>query len=350
MAYNKQKADQPAYQKLKQDLAAGTLGQLYVLHGEEAYLRSYYLEKMKEQLVGQGMAEFNLHTLAGKDLTPELLEQTVDALPMMSERTMVLVEDYDLFRAGESDRQAMTDLFGQLPDYCCVVFVYDALPYKADARTKLAAALKEHGSVVEFARQEQGDLIDWVRRRFRALGKDIDTEQAQYLIFQCGDLMNTLIGEIEKVGAYARGARVTRQDIDAVVTPQLDAIVFNMTDAIGNGNFDKAAQVLGELFQMQEKAIPILAALGKQMRQLYSARLCMERRGTAGDLAAQWGIKAYPAEKLMNNARRFSLAWCRKAVTACAKTDLALKSSSGAERELMVDLLLELSTPGGKAT
>lgn len=345
----KQKADNSAYQKLKQDLAAGTLGRLYVLHGEESYLRSYYLEKMKEQLVGQGMADFNLHVLPGKELTPELLEQTVDALPMMSERTMVLVEDYDLFRAGESDRQAMTDLFAQLPDYCCVVFVYDALTYKADARTKLAMALKEHGSVVEFARQDQGDLVDWVHRRFRALGKDIDTEQAQYLIFLCGDLMNALIGEIEKVGAYARGQRITRQDIDAVATPQLDAIVFNMTDAIGMGNFDWAAAVLGELFQMQERAIPILAALGKQLRQLYSARLCMERHGTAGDLAAQWGIKPYPAEKLMNNARRFSLAWCRKAVVACAKTDLALKSSSGTERELMADLLLELATPAGKA-
>ncbi len=341
----KPRADSSAYQKLKQDISTGTLGRLYVLHGEEAYLRSYYLEKMKEQLVGQGMAEFNLHNLPGKELTPEQLEQTVDALPMMSERTMVLVEDYDLFRASESDRQALAELFAQLPDYCCVVFVYNTLPYKADARTKLAAALKEYGSVVEFARQEQGDLIDWVRRRFRALGKDIDTEQAQYLIFQCGDLMNALIGEIEKVGAYARGPRITRQDIDAVVTPQLDAIVFNMTDAIGAGNFDRAAQVLGELFQMQEKAIPILAALGKQLRQLYCARLCMERHGTAGDLAAQWGIKSYPAEKLMNNARRFSLAWCRKALVACAKTDLALKSSSGTERELMVDLLLELSTP-----
>jgi len=345
----KQKADNSAYKQFKQDLSAGTLGRLYVLHGEEAYLRSYYLEKMKEQLVGQGMADFNLHVLSGKELTPELLEQTVDALPMMSERTMVLVEDYDLFKAPESDRQALAELFGQLPDYCCVVFVYDTLVYKADARTKLAAALKEYGSVVEFARQEQGDLVDWVRRRFRALSKDIDTEQAQYLIFLCGDLMNALIGEIEKIAAFARGERVTRQDIDAVATPQLDAVVFEMTNAIGVGNFDKAAQVLGELFQMQEKAIPILAALGKQLRQLYSARLCMERHGTAGDLAAQWGMKPYPAEKLMNNARRFSLAWCRKAVIACAKTDLALKSSSGTERELMADLLLELSTPAGRA-
>ena len=64
--------------------------------------------------------------------------------------------------------------------------------------------------------------------------------------------MTNLIGEIEKVGAYAKGPRITRQDIEAVATPQLDAVVFRMTDAIGEGNFDRAAQVLGELYQMQE--------------------------------------------------------------------------------------------------
>ena len=34
---------------------------------------------------------------------------------------------------------------------------------------KLAAAIKEHGTVANFVRQDQGDLVDWVRRRFREL-------------------------------------------------------------------------------------------------------------------------------------------------------------------------------------
>ena len=341
----KPKADNAAYTKLKKDLAAGTLGRLYVFHGEEAYLRDYYLGCIKEQLVGQGMAEFNLHTISGKEFTPQLLEQTVDLLPMMSERTLILVSDCDLFKAGEKDKAELVRIFSQLPDYCCLVFVYDLIPYKGDARTKLAGALKEYGSVVEFARQEQGDLVDWVHRRFKALGKEIDSEQASYLIFLCGDLMNSLIGEIEKIGAYAQGSRITRTDIDAVATPQLDAVVFQMTDAIGAGDFDKAARVLGELLQMQEPGIRILFSLGRQMRQLYAARLALEHHRTAGDLAQQWGLKPYPAEKLMNSARRFSLAWCRKAVIQCAQTDLALKSGGGNEKELLTGLLLELATP-----
>ena len=47
-------------------------------------------------------------------------------------------------------------LLSDLPEYVCLVFVYDLIEYKADARTKLAGVLKKYGSVVAFNRQEQG--------------------------------------------------------------------------------------------------------------------------------------------------------------------------------------------------
>ena len=341
------KEDTAGLQKLKADLKAGTLGRCYLFCGEEAYLRDYYLGRMKEALLPRGMEDFNLHTLEGKGFTLHALEEAIDCLPMMGERTMILVTDLDLFKTADL-RDGIAALLPQLPDYVCLVFLYDLIEYKSDARTKLAAALKEYATVVKFVRQDQGDLIDWVKRRFKALDKEIDAELARYLIFLCGDLMNGLIGEIEKVGAYARGSRITREDIEAVATPQLDAVAFEMTNAIGAGNFDRAARVLGELLQMQEPAVLILFTLGKNLRQLYSARMILEQHGTAGDLAQQWGLKPYPAQKLMDSARRFSLPWCRKAVTLCAQADLALKSDNRDEREVLTDLLLELATPVNK--
>lgn len=341
----KQKSDTAGYQQMKKDLSAGNPGRLYIFHGEETYLRDHYLGRLKELLLTGGMGEFNLHRLSPKDMSPQRLEEAVDCLPMMAERTLILVTDYDLFKAGEKDREGYIRIFEQLPDYCCIVFVYDLIPYKGDARTKLAAALKKHGVVVNFDRQDQGDLVDWVRRRFRALGKDIDSRLALELIFLCGDLMNNLIGEIEKIGAYARGQRITREDIDAVATPQLEAVVFRMTDAIGEGRFDRAAGVLGELYQMQEPPIKILFSLGKQMRQLYSARLLMERGQGVNALASLWGIKPFQAEKVMRSARRFSLSWCRRAVVLCGQADLDMKSTGQDAQQLLTTLLLELAAP-----
>ncbi len=36
------------YQKFKADLAAGTLGEVYIFCGEESYLREYYLKEAEE--------------------------------------------------------------------------------------------------------------------------------------------------------------------------------------------------------------------------------------------------------------------------------------------------------------
>jgi hypothetical protein len=44
----------------------------------------------------------------------------------------------------------------------------------------------------------------------RAYGKTISYEDAAYLIFLCGSLMNGLNNEINKIAVYAKGNRVTR--------------------------------------------------------------------------------------------------------------------------------------------
>ena len=338
----KNKPDTSGFDKLKKDLSAGTPGQLYLFHGEETYLRDYYLGRLRDAVLSGGLGEFNRHDLAGKDMSPHALEEAVDCLPILTERTFVLVTDYDLFKAGEKDREEYLRILGNLPDYCCVVFLYDLIEYKADARTKLAAAVKKYGTAVNFVRQGQRELTDWVRRHFRAQGKDIEPRLCEELIFLCGDLMQNLQQEVGKISAYAKGERITRGDIEAVATPQLSAVVFRIADAIGEKNYDKAAKVLGELYQMQKSPYEIMSALGKQLRQLYSARLALDQRRDAAWVGRLWGMK-YPMDRLMVSARRFSLPWCRRAVVRCAQTDLAMKSTGQDPKELLTTLLLELA-------
>lgn len=327
----------------KADLKNKTPRRLYVFHGEEVYLRQHYLGRLREQLIPPGMEAFNDKTLEGKEVTARDIIAAADCFPMMSEHTLVVVRDYDLFKASDADRAALLDYFSDLPDYLCLVFVYDLIPYKPDGRSKLAAALKEHGLVVDFPRQEQGDLVDWIVRRFRGAGKDIDSESCKYLIFLCGDLMHTLISEIGKIAAYAKGKRVTRADIDAVATPQLDAVVFQLTDALGMGQYDKALTVLADLLHMQEPVQVIMATLGKYFRQLYAARLALEGRRSADDVAALWKMHPYTASKLMSAAHKTPLSWCRRALRQAAEADAAMKTTGGDDAAILTSLVLSLA-------
>ena len=338
----KNKPDTSGLDKLKKDLSTGKPGQLYIFHGEETYLRDHYLGRLREAVLTGGLGEFNRHDLSARDMSPHALEEAVDCLPMMAERTLVEVTDFDLFKAGEKDREGYIRILSNLPDYCCLVFLYDILEYKPDARTKLAQTVKAHSTVVNFARQSPRELVDWVRRHFKAQGKEIDSRLCEELIFLCGDLMHSLQQEIGKIAAYAKGDKITRADIEAVATPQLSAVVFRIADAIGEKNYDKAAKILGELYQMQKSPYEILSALSKQLRQLYSARLALAGGKGAAWVAQLWGMR-YPADRLLVSARRFSLQWCRRAVVRCAQTDLAMKSTGQDAKELMTTLLLELA-------
>lgn len=345
MPPKKPKTDNTSMRELKQDLKAGAPKRLYLFHGEEAFLRDYYLGRLKESLLPAGLEDFNLHTAKGRECSVEWIAQAVDCLPMMSGRTLVIVTDFDLSALGEGQRNRLLEVLETLPDYCCLVFVYDVLPYKADGRSKLAALLKKEGAVVEFRRQEQGDLTDWICRQFQKAGKTVDTEDARYLIFLCGDLMHDLASEIAKAAAYAAHPRVTRADMDAVAVPKTEAVVFQMTDALARKDFEKAASVLADLLHSREAPIMILSVMGKYFRQLYTARLYLDAGRSRSEFMELWGMKSsYQGDKLMDAARRFSLPWCRYAVRRCAETDILLKSTYGQEGETLTALLMELAS------
>ncbi|MDE6933913.1 MAG: DNA polymerase III subunit delta, partial [Oscillospiraceae bacterium] len=141
MAVQRRAAGGGGLTKLKEALASGELGTAYIFHGEESYLREFYLSEMKKQLVA-GFESFNYHRMEGKGLTVQALTETVEALPMMAQRTMVQVVDWDLYKLGEEQRTALTALLEDFPPYCCLVIVYDQIEYKPNKTyKKLYAAL-----------------------------------------------------------------------------------------------------------------------------------------------------------------------------------------------------------------
>lgn len=330
------------YQNLKADLKSGNIGTVYLFHGEESYLREHYLGELKKQLVPAGFEEFNYHRLNGKSMTMQELADAVEAMPMMTERTLVTVTDCDLFRLPEEQRAALIALLDDFPPYCCMVFIYDQIEYKPN-RTykKLYAAIEKTVQVVRFEPQGRSDLINWIMRRFRALNKEIDTQTAEHLIFTCGGLMNGLVPEIEKLGAYARGRSITVADINAVADPVLDAVVFDMTDAITKGNYARASALLGQLLKKQEEPIVILATISRELRRIYTARIALDNGKDKLWLMELWNMRSdYPARLLMEAARKTTGEWCSESLILCQRLDKRMKSEKGIDSEGELKLLL----------
>ena len=336
-----QKSDE-AFQKLKADLASGSLGCAYIFHGEESYLREYYLEEVKKKLIPAGFEEFNYHRMEGKELTVQTLSEMAEAMPMLAERTLIVVSDWDIFKLNEEQREKLIAFLEDIPPYCCVVFVYDTVDYKPNKTMKrLCKAVTDYVEAVEFKAADDNHLIAWISRRFKALDKEIDRQTAEYLIFLCGGLMTGLVQEIAKIGAYAKGKTITQKDIDAVADPVLSAEVFKMTDAVAQGDYNKAAAILGDLLKMQTEPIMILAALGSQLRRIYTARIAIDSGKDKYWLMELWDMRNdYQAKLLLTAAKRTSADWCADAVKMCQTLDRRLKSEKGIDAAGELKLLL----------
>lgn len=340
----KQADTNPAFDGLKHSLKSGDFHAGYIFWGQETYLLQYYLSQLKSKVVDPLTEEFNYHRFSSETFSMEALSDSVEAIPMMAERSMVQVDDVDLFKLDEEQRNRLIDLLSDLPDYCCLVFTYAASDYKPDKRQKkLYDAITKNLQTVEFAKQSVQELSAWITRHFRGYNKVISSSLCRYLIDITDGTMASLLGEIDKIASYAVDAEIRKSDIDAVVEPVLEAVVFEMTDQLGEGNYDGALQKLHTLFKMQQEPIPILGAIGAHMRRLSCARILMDSGKGSDELMKLCSMGDYPARKTMSAARSFSARFCRKAAQLILETDGKLKTSYDDEERLLELLILQLA-------
>lgn len=344
----KKEISSTALSDLKQALKQKELGRLYFFYGEESFLMNHYLTQVKKLLLDPLTESFNFHRLTSETFDMQSFGDAVENLPMMAESTFVQVDDVDIFKLNEGDRNKMVEILSDIPDYCTVVFTYLTVAWKPDKRLKkLWEAADRHGSMVEFAKQNQRDLITWVTRHFASQKKRISADLCAYLIDITGGTMTALGGEIDKICAYSGAEDICKADIDAVTEPVLDAVVFQMTDLLGEGRYAQALLKLQQLLKMQQEPLAILGAVGGQFRKISAARTLMDNGKNAGHLQRLYGIPDYPARKIMEAARRFRPEFCRKAAELILETDYQMKTSFDDSERLLELLILRLAQEAG---
>ena len=334
-----------ALQTLKLALKNRNLGRLYLFHGEETFLLHHYLEQMKKQLLDPLTESFNYHRLNSETFDIRSFADAVENLPMMAEATFVQVDDVDPFKLNESDRTKMVEILSDIPEYCTVVFTFVTIPWKPDKRLKkLWEAVDGNGEIIEFAKQDQRDLIAWVTRHFAARKKQISSDLCAYLIDITGGTMTALSGEIDKICAYSGADQIRKTDIDAVTEPVLDAVVFQMTELLSAGRYDQALLKLQQLLKMQEEPIKILGAVGGHFRRISTARQLLDSGRNASNLQKLCApMPDFAARKTMDTARRFKPEFCAKAATLILETDYKMKTSFDDNERLLELLILQLS-------
>ena len=348
MAYTGKKGPEAnlEYERLREDLKAGTPRRAYVFYGEERYILADCLQKLRDMIPAE-TAEFNHHRLDARSFDPDAFALSVDALPVFAERTLVEVRDTDFSKLGEEARRSVVEVLKDVPDYATVVFVCpDGV--RPDWRSKTARELEKLLTKVDFERRGERELRQWVIRELKREGKRITNDAADRFVLMTGGLLTNMRTELDKLIAYSGGEAIEQRDVELLVAPVADARLWFFTDAVVARDADRAFARMGELLRMPDTdAYSVIYALASVTRQLTAACICRARGVSQSEFMALAGVKNYTSAKnLMAAAGRVSLKKSAEAARLCCETVLRLNSTAedklGAAKELTARVLLTL--------
>ena len=155
--------------------------------------------------------------------------------------------------------------------------------------------------------------------------------------------MTTLHTEIEKLSFYAKAETITRRDIDAVVSPVLDAVSWKLTDHLLSGRFDDASRVLTDLLNMREPPHKLIYSITVSLRRLLAARLCLDSSYGEKELMRMTDLRfEFQARSLISSARKTTVERCRRFVLLSADTACRM-NSGGDPPSLMTELFIRLA-------
>ena len=319
-------------EQLLQDLKQETYKNVYLLCGEEAYLRNQYKKRLRDALVMDGDT-MNYSYYEGKDINPRAVIDMAETLPFFADRRVLMVENSGFFK---NKCEELADYMSSIPESTCFIFVETEI----DKRNRFYKEVKKYGRVVEFGTQKEETLIKWILGILKKEGKNVTKETLQAFLVKTGSDMQMIKNELDKLVAYTDGRDViTTEDVEAVCITQTTNKIFEMVNAIAEGNQKKALELYEDLLSLKEPPMRILFLIARQFNQLYQVKLLGKEGLPSSEIAKQAGILPFAVKKYQAQAKSFTEEELRTAVEECVASEEAVKTGAMNDR-LSVELLI----------
>ena len=315
-----------------QDLKQETYKNVYLLCGEEAYLRNQYKKRLRDAMVVDGDT-MNYSYYEGKDINPRAVIDMAETLPFFADRRVLLIENSGFFK-NKCDELA--DYIAEVPESTNFIFVETEI----DKRNRLYKEVKKHGRVVEFGTQKEETLFKWILGMLKKEGKNITKETLQTFLAKTGSDMQLIKNELDKLVAYTDSRDViTTADVENVCITQTTNKIFEMINAVAEGKQKKALEFYEDLLSLKEPPMRILFLIARQFNQLYQVKLLGKEGLPSAEIAKQAGIMPFAMKKYQAQAKSFSIEELRMAVEECVSSEEAVKTGKMNDR-LSVELLI----------
>ena len=321
---------------LVQDLKTGNFKHIYLLTGEEVYLRSQYKKKLQEALVSPDDT-VNINFYQGKGISVQELIDQAETMPFFSERRLLVIEDSGFFKSASPE---LAEYLEQVPETTYFLFVENDV----DKRGKLYKTVKKNGAVAEFSSQTEDTLMRWILGILKKEQKNITRPTMELFLEKTGTDMNQISMELEKLLSYTLGKEIiTAEDVEAVCTTQTVNQIFEMINAMAQKNQRRALDLYYDLLALKEAPMRILYLIARQFNQIMQiSELSSQGLGREA-IAEKLGIQSFIVRNGLRYARSFSQEQLRYAVETAVQTETDVKTGKLDEKLAVELVIVEMS-------
>lgn len=296
----------------------GKFSPVYLLYGQEDYLRLLYRDKLREAILPPEDT-MNYSYFEGKDIDLGEVESIADTVPFFSEQRLILIENSGLFKKQND----FADYLKTMPDTTKIIFV----EAEVDKRNKLFKAVKKLGTVAELNGLPEKDLKVWAAAYLKKNGKNITEQNLLYFFQKVGVDMKSLENEMDKLIAYGMDETIiTREMLDEVCVEQTEGKIFQMIDAIGMKDQDQALRLYYDLLEVREKPMSILFLIIRHFTILNQLKDLSRLGLAAGEVASKVGIPPFTVRKYQSQVKNFKGKEIIRNLERCAQVEQEIKT------------------------
>jgi DNA polymerase-3 subunit delta len=318
-------------QTLAQDMKEHSFKSVYLLYGEETFLKNSYKNQLKASITQGDTVNFN--QFDGKGIDVRELISLSDTMPFFAEKRLILIEDSGFFK---SPAEELLSYLPQVPETTCMIFVES----EVDKRSKLFKKVKEVGYTCEMERQNLNQLAKWAGTILGREGKKITGNTMELFLHKTGDDMENIKMELEKLISYTLGREVIEaEDVETICTERVTNKIFDMVAAIVNRQTRKAMDLYEDLLTLKEPPMRILFLIARQFNQLLQVKELMGKGLDKTGIATKLKLPPFAAGKLMPQARSFSKEDILSYVNLSVDAEEAVKTGRLGDR-MAVELLI----------
>ena len=304
---------------LNEDLKTGQFKQIYLLYGEEGYLKRQYRDRFIRAMLPEGDT-MNYAHYEGKNINVREVIDLAETLPFFAERRLIVFEDTGFFKSAGAE---LADYIKDMPDTTYFIFVEN----EVDKRSRLYKAVKAKGYIVELSTQDEGTLKRWIQGIVRREKKQIPDSVILYFLNKVGTDMENIQRELEKVFCYSLDRQeITKEDIDAVCVTQITNHIFDMVNAVADKNQRRALDLYYDLLALKEPPMRILFLMIRQYRILFQVKGLSGQGYGKKEIASKAGLHPFAAGKYMDQAKKFRMSELRAVMEDGADIEQRVKT------------------------